>query len=109
MKMALVSLVLFASVACLNCQPAHAQDNPKDNGAPASRQLTLDRIFSSGEFHESGVGVFSWSESSPSYFTIADMNDGSPKRGLFRIDCKSGDKRSSRRLPSGHLAVQNPR
>ncbi len=92
MKMALVSLVLFASLACLNCQPAHAQDNPKDNGAPASRQLTLDRIFSSGEFHESGVGVFSWSESSPSYFTIADMNDGSPKRGLFRIDCKSGDR-----------------
>ena len=54
--------------------------------------LTVDRIFSSGEFKERGLGEYRWSGRSASYFTLETPQAGGKGRDLVRHDAATGSK-----------------
>ena len=62
----------------------------QDAPAPHVGQLTIDRLFSGSEFQEERVGLWVWSQRSPSYFTFQAAKNSKEGRDLVRNDCQSG-------------------
>ncbi len=79
--------VLISLLAC--AQPAEPEAAPVAANAPVP-PLSIDRIFSSGEFQEEGQAPFHWSLRAPAYFTLTPAVGGRPGRNLVRHDLEGG-------------------
>jgi dipeptidyl-peptidase 4 len=71
-------------VLCISTLAITQEHPPAD-----ASQLTNDRLFSSTEFQEDRLGLWTWSHRSPSYYTFVDADAPKGTRDLVRIDCRT--------------------
>lgn len=66
-------------------------DDPPGGTARAvdEPRLTLDRLFKGDEFNEQKIGMFLWSQKSPSYFKYVPVEGEGKGRDLVRVDIAS--------------------
>lgn len=74
------------------------------------KHLTVERLFSSGEFREEALGTWIWSSQSNSYFRLEKSGESKNGRDLVRFDCETGERsivaRAELFVPSGS---ENPK
>lgn len=71
-------------------KPARQGATLEQNSQGGQELLTLDRIYGAGEFGEKSVGMFQWSNRTPTYFTLDTAKDGAKGRDLVRNDLAQG-------------------
>ena len=111
MKLLCSLFLCVAGLAWANgCQAVRRAESPTpaNSGVDASL-LSLDRIFTAGEFKEETVGLLRWSNRTADYFTLDPSPSGGEKgRDLVRNDPVTGKKevlvRAEAFIPPGQTA-----
>jgi dipeptidyl-peptidase 4 len=87
-------LTVLISLFCLNAVTnVLGQDKATAPNSVVDRtRLTIDRIFSSNEFDERGMGALVWSKLSDSYFILDRSADGKGQ-DLVQVDIASGTRK----------------
>jgi len=82
----LIYLLVGIQIILSNFSPLHAQEEVD------STQLTLDRIFTSGEFRQERFGPYKWLGDGDYYTTLEKSDSIERAKDIIKYSSKSGDK-----------------